>query len=114
MCRCSTREHKCGHLSSTWIFCPWGSYDVNGQRRTPCQSVEFERTRAGKLACPLANCVFRLKGGRWTCCCCLHAPNVKGWCENMVDQTEADGITGIVRVVKRTCDHGCCDNCQPC
>lgn len=111
MCKGEPRLHGCGHTSIKWSYCRHSTFDVTSRRTEPCNDTEFGDTRQGRTECPLENCAFRSKGGRWVCCQCRQGPNTGGWCLQPVQRMETGKRSGTREETTATCDHGCCDTC---
>lgn len=111
MCKGDQREHVCGHTSIKWSYCRHSTFDYGTHRTDPCSNVEFGETRQVRTGCPLENCAFRTKGGRWVCCQCRQGPNTTGWCTRPVKRKRTSSASGQEQEMEETCDHGSCQTC---
>lgn len=112
MCHGHPRDHACGHLSINWYYCPSALIDLSTGYETPCSNVSFAPGQRSTLDCPLQNCGYKEKGGRWLCCVCNQGPNSKGWCVMPRRYFRPNRDTLVDEEVEGTCDHGCCEGCQ--
>ncbi|KAL0932596.1 uncharacterized protein CTRU02_211559 [Colletotrichum truncatum] len=109
MCHGHPRWHPCSHTSINWHYCPAALIDLETGVETPCTHLSYAAAQSSNSDCPLLNCQFKAMGGNWTCCQCGQGPNTQGWC-TMPKQPQ--DINGMFTEEVKTCDHGCCSECE--
>ncbi|KAG5980776.1 hypothetical protein E4U55_003672 [Claviceps digitariae] len=115
MCIGHPRSHPCGHSSVLWSYCRSSTINTTTGESTHCGKITFgPYVRELKSNCPLAECKFKAKGGKWICCNCHRGPNRLGWCTQPVVRLRrklGGHDDGEMEEADCTCDHGCCDKC---